>query len=261
MNKCKICCSTVNKIFNAKILFKYDVDYFECSNCKFIQTEDVYWLTEAYNNPMNFTDTGIMLRNTRSAKIVTSILLLFFNKNYTFLDYAGGYGVFTRLMRDKGFDFYWTDPYTQNLLSRGFEQKQDSKYDVLTTFESFEHFNEPLDEIEKIFKISKNLIFSTELVPVKIPNPNDWWYYGLEHGQHIALYSKETMVFIGEKFKVNYYNMGNMHLFSENKLNFFSSLFLRFKYSKQILYLLSFLLQWLLTGKTMSDMEKLKKAN
>ncbi len=39
-----------------------------------------------------------------------------------FLDYAGGYGVFTRLMRDIGFDFYWHDPYTQNLFANGFEK-------------------------------------------------------------------------------------------------------------------------------------------
>ena len=181
MNNCKICNSQTNKIFNTKILKKYDVDYFQCTTCNFVQTERAYWLEESYRNPMNLSDTGIILRNRRSSRIVTSIIFLFFNKNFKFLDYAGGYGVFTRIMRDKGFDFYWDDPYTKNVLSRGFEKKQNQKFDVVTTFESFEHFDNPLHEIEKIFEISKNVIFSTELIPTKLPHPDEWWYYGREH--------------------------------------------------------------------------------
>ena len=128
MNNCKICTSETVKVFNTKILNKYYVDYFQCSFCNFVQTEKPYWLEESYQNPMNLTDTGIMLRNERSARIVTSVIFLFFNKSFKFLDYAGGYGVFTRIMRDKGFDFYWDDPYTKNVLSRGFEKKDNQTF-------------------------------------------------------------------------------------------------------------------------------------
>ncbi len=259
MDKCKICNTKTDKIFQTRILDKYDINYFKCSNCKFVQTEKVFWLEEAYKNPMNYTDTGVMLRNIRFSKIVTSIILLFFKKNYVFLDYAGGYGVFTRLMRDIGFDFYWNDPYTKNVLSRGFEQKKNVKYDVVTTFESFEHFDEPLKEIEGILDISKNIIFSTELIPDKTPDPNIWWYYGKEHGQHIALYSNDTLQYIANKYNLNFYSLGNIHFFSERKLNILSSLFLKIKYSKHILYLLSYPLQLSLTTKTMTDMEDLKR--
>ena len=261
MNNCKICNNKTEKVFQTRILYKYDIDYFQCINCKFVQTETPYWLEEAYQNPMNLTDTGIMLRNSRSSKIVTSIIVLFFNKNYKFIDYAGGYGVFTRLMRDTGFDFYWIDPYTKNLLSRGFEKQDNIKYDVVTTFESFEHFESPLTEIENIFKISKNVIFSTELVPNKLPEPDAWWYYGTEHGQHVALYTKESFKFIANKYGVHYYNISNLHVFSEKKFNTLSTLLLQFKYAKQFLYFLSFPLQLSLKSKTMTDMEDLKIKN
>jgi hypothetical protein len=56
-------------------------------------------------------DTGIMQRNLYLSKITAFILLLFFDCRKKFLDYAGGYGVFVRLMRDYGFDFYWYDKY------------------------------------------------------------------------------------------------------------------------------------------------------
>lgn len=258
MNSCKICNNKTEKVFRTKILYKYDIDYFRCLNCDFVQTEKPYWLEEAYSNPMNLTDTGIMLRNIRSSKIVTSIILFFFKKDYNFIDYAGGYGVFTRIMRDIGFDFYWNDPYTKNLLARGFESKESTKYDVVTSFESFEHFEEPLVEIEKILTISKNIIFSTELVPKELPDPEKWWYYGKEHGQHIALYSKKTMKVIASKYNINYYNLDNLHFFTEKKLSFVATTFLRFKYMKHILYLTSYPLQLILKSKTLSDMESLK---
>jgi len=125
---------------------------------------------------------------------VTILLALFFNKNGKFLDFAGGYGVFVRLMRDIGFDFVLYDKYTQNLFAKGFEYNPSHKIEAITTFESFEHFAKPMDEIESMLKISKNIIFSTELLPDPIPKPEDWWYYGLEHGQHISFYSKKLSI-------------------------------------------------------------------
>lgn len=48
--KCKICNKTTKKIFTAKILNKYNIGYFSCPNCKFIQTEEPYWLEESYKD-------------------------------------------------------------------------------------------------------------------------------------------------------------------------------------------------------------------
>lgn len=121
--KCKICNSKSINIFNAKILKKYNRKYFHCQNCGFLQTEDPYWLEEAYEESINISDTGIMSRNLSLSQLSTLILFFFFNKNAKFLDFAGGYGIFVRLMRDIGFDFYWYDKFSNNLLARGFEYK------------------------------------------------------------------------------------------------------------------------------------------
>ena len=260
-NYCKICGSVTHLVFNAKILFKYDVDYFQCKNCEFVQTEKEYWLEEAYQNSMNLTDTGIMRRNQRFSKITASLIHLFFNKRLNFLDYAGGYGVFTRIMRDMGFDFYWNDPYTYNALSRGFEQKQGVKYHLITTFESFEHFVNPIEEVEKILQLSENIIFSTALIPNPIPKIDEWWYYGSEHGQHVAIYSKKALAILGKKFDLHYYNIDNMHVFSKKKFGFFGSLFINFKYSKYALYLMYFLIAPFMKSYTVTDMEQLKVKN
>jgi len=46
----------------------------------------------------------------------------------------------------------------------------------------------------------------------------DWWYYGLEHGQHVSLYSKKTFLIISKIFKLNYYNIGELHILTNKKI-------------------------------------------
>ncbi len=249
---CKICAKQSKQIFSTKILNKYDIKYYHCEHCGFIQTEEPFWLEEAYSESINVSDTGYMQRNIHLSQKLTILLALFFDKNGKFLDYAGGYGVLTRVMRDIGFDFYWDDKYTTNLFGRGFEHQSINKYEAVTTFESFEHFVNPTDEIESLLKISKNLIFSTELLPNPIPNPQDWWYYGLDHGQHISFYSQKTFEFIAKKYNLNYAYGGGLHLFTEKKISNF-----KLKILKLSKFGLHNLLQKQLKSKTWEDYLKM----
>lgn len=215
---CKICTKKTKKIFMAQILHKYDIQYYHCEQCGFLQTEEPFWLEEAYTESINVSDTGYLQRNINLSNTLTILLSTCFNKDKIFLDYAGGYGIFVRLMRDIGFDFYWDDKYTQNLFAKGFEYLHNDTIEAITTFESFEHFVEPMQEIDKMLQISKNIIFSTELLQTPIPNPKDWWYYGLEHGQHISFYTEKTFHFIAQKYNLNYYNMNGLHILTEKSL-------------------------------------------
>ena len=126
---------------------------------------------------------------------------------------------FTRLMRDVGFDFYWDDLYSKNLFARGFEYNKDDKIDLITSFESFEHFVNPLKEIENILSISTNIIFSTKILPWPIPKPDEWWYYSLSAGQHISFYSIKTLNFLANKYDLKYYTVGNIHIFTKKQIN------------------------------------------
>ena len=217
---CKVCGTQTREAFQAKMLGKYAVSYFSCPTCEYICTEPPHWLDEAYRRTINIVDTGIMDRNMHFSKVVSVLLYYFFNGNGTYLDYAGGYGIFTRIMRDIGFNFYWYDPYCENLIAPGFEYKKENAgpIDALTAFEVFEHFVDPLKEIDKMRQLSKNIIFSTELMPTAVPQPGEWWYYGLEHGQHVSFYSTKTLRFLAKRFGSNFYSAGGIHIFSERKL-------------------------------------------
>jgi len=218
--ECVICDNNTQPAFRAKIIDKYDVQYYLCAECDFLRTEHPFWLDEVYSQVINDTDTGILSRNISLSKVTAAILFILFDKNAKFMDYAGGYGIFVRLMRDIGFDYYWHDPYSTNLFARGFEYNSADNMNLLTSFESFEHFVNPLEDIEKMLAISQNLMFTTELLPSPLPKPSEWWYYGLEHGQHISFYSQKTLTFIAKKYNLNFHTNGkNIHLYTDKKIN------------------------------------------
>jgi len=166
--------------------------------------------------------------------------------------------VFVRLMRDIGFDFYWYDKYTQNLFARGFEYNETMKNEIeaITCFEAFEHFANPIEEIENMLSISKNIIFTTELLPNPIPKPQEWWYYGLEHGQHISFYSKKTFHFIANKYGLSYSNLGSLNILSQKKISN-----LKLKALKLTKFGLHKLLQKLIKSKTWEDHLKMRNNN
>jgi hypothetical protein len=219
---CNICGHPSGRVFEAEVLHKYQVAYFRCSHCGFVQTETPYWLEEAYSNPINLSDTGIVRRNIMACRSLSAVLYFLFDRQGTFLDYAGGYGLLTRMMRDIGFDFYTWDPHTPNLMARGFEYNPSSPIELLSCFECFEHLSDPMSEIQKMLGISRNFFFSTQLLPQPVPLPSDWWYYNPSHGQHISLYAPQTLDYIARKFNLQVYSMKGYHLFTDKKLPPFS---------------------------------------
>lgn len=249
---CKICGGNTSHKFTTKVLYKYDVAYFQCDVCHFGQTEQPYWLEESYQSPMNLSDTGVMLRCERLSKITTTLIALFFKSDGQFLDYAGGYGVFTRAMRDIGFDYYWNDPYTPNLIARGFDGKMNRQYEMVTTFESFEHFEDPMGQLEKILLVTDNVVFTTDLAPN--PIAKNWWYIAPEHGQHIAFHSKESLKEMAKKYGLHFYNAKNVHVFTRKKLGVFATLFFKLPISKHLLYLGYFFVNPFLRSRSVSDM-------
>ena len=123
---CKVCDSVLHPFGSARVLGRHEVRYYRCDACGFVQTEHPYWLDEAYDTALIAADVGVAQRNIELAAVTQVVIQQFFRADGRFLDYGGGYGLFVRLMRDRGFDFRWHDRYAPNLLSRGFEAAADT---------------------------------------------------------------------------------------------------------------------------------------
>ncbi len=217
--KCKICGVEADTFGSAVIRGRHTIRYFVCPDCRFVQTEPPHWLAEAYSQPITSSDVGYVSRNLHLARITRALIRAACNSNGRFVDYGGGYGLFVRLMRDSGFDFYRADKYCPNLFCGGFEagESGSKKFDLLTAFEVFEHLEHPLAEIQTMLEYSDNVFFSTELIADPPPPPDQWWYYGTDHGQHISLYSKRALQVLADKFNLQLRTNGrNLHWLGKN---------------------------------------------
>lgn len=217
---CRVCGSVAQHIWSTRLL-KHDVAYYECPQCAYIQTELPHWLDEAYSSAINSSDTGILARNQSCMERILITLWMLGGKQGRVKDVAGGYGVLVRMLRDAGVDARWSDKYAQNLLARGFED--DGKHAVLaTSFESFEHFVRPMDELKALLASADSLLISTELAPEPTPAAKDWWYYGLDHGQHIGFYRRRTLEWMAAQHGMRLLSDGSaFHLFTRAKVNEF----------------------------------------
>jgi hypothetical protein len=218
---CKLCDSLSYIFAHAKILNEYSIAYYQCTYCGFISTEEPFWIDKAYSQAINRFDIGLVSRNIVNARACKTIIPIFFDPEAKFVDFGGGYGMFVRLMRDYGFDFYRSDKYCQNLFANGFDLEDSAcdHFELLTAFEVFEHFLEPTRELDALLELSSNILFKTELIPASNPKPDEWWYYGLDHGQHISFYTIKSLHHLATSKGLSFYTNGyNFHLFTPKKI-------------------------------------------
>lgn len=215
---CRCCDGPAAGIFSG-ILLGRNVDYFECSVCGYVQTQEPYWLDEAYKDAINVSDTGIVARNQSNAQIVLSTLVVLGKLKGTVVDCAGGYGLLVRMLRDIGVDALWSDQYCQNLVARGFEH-QSEQADLVTGFEVLEHYVNPTVELDRLLAIAPNILLSTEIMVYPTPKPADWWYYGQEHGQHIGFFRIQTLEQMAKKRGKFFISNGtSYHLLTDKPVN------------------------------------------
>ena len=218
--KSKITGGGTEFIFTLRLMNKYDVRYYRCLDTGFIQTEDPYWLQEAYSSAITKLDVGMVMRNEQLREQAQNFIMRFLNQNGIFLDFAGGYGLFTRMMRDRGFNFFHHDQYCQNIFAEYFELAdagQADGFELVTAFEVFEHMEKPMEEIRNITTFSDHLLFTTHLQPQR--SLTDWWYLAPETGQHIAFHTYKSLEYLATELGYNFYSNGvSIHLFCKNRL-------------------------------------------
>jgi hypothetical protein len=196
-NSCRLCGGAVTQAFRMLVLAKYEISCHSCRECGSLQTEQPYWLPEAYANPS--VDPGAARRTLDSYALVELVARIF--QCHTMLDFGGNTGLLCRLLRDHEYAAYCFDRYLTATYARQFIGSPADRYDLVSAFEVMEHFEHPAEDLEQIFGARPRIVVaSTELFCGQMA---DWWYLAPREGQHIFFYSEKAVRLIAARYCYN----------------------------------------------------------
>lgn len=217
---CKVCESATEYFGEQKILQAFDARYLRCTRCGFVFVERPTWLEQAYELPIAAADTGIVVRNLRFADLVGTLIDLALPRARRFIDFGGGAGLFVRLMRDRGYDFYRQDKYCDNIFATGFDATAEQRFDLATSIEVIEHIVEPMSVLQQLAELAPTVLIGTEQLPAVRNRPGEWWYYAPEGGQHISFFSARALQIAAERLRMQLASNGrNVHVFSRERIS------------------------------------------
>lgn len=216
---CRICCGRLEPFDTGVVLRVVEVTYFCCRGCGAVVLPEPTWLGSAYSDAISALDVGLMNRCLRAARLTRSVVRAEGLSGGRFLDWAGGYGVLTRLLRDDGLDFRHWDPHTANLFAQGCEGDPEAAYDLVTAYEVLEHLTDPVEALAGVAAGTDRLLVSTFLVAEPPPRVQGWWYYAAESGQHVTFYSRRSLQVLAERWGFSVVTDGvSQHLFHRGPL-------------------------------------------
>jgi hypothetical protein len=218
---CRLCGSEALPQFSLLVLHKYEVQYFLCSGCKSMQTEEPYWLEEAYSAPsparsgdrstanLNDLDTGAAQRVLSNLPATMRVAKALNARNI--VDRGGGDGLLCRLLRDHGLNAFVNDPHASPTYAPSFTIPDFDRPDLMTAFEVFEHLSHPAQELGEMFARAPGALLATTLT-YSGQGP-DWWYLIPTTGHHIFFYSEEALQLIAERHGYELMRPGGYILF------------------------------------------------
>ncbi|QWD75843.1 methyltransferase domain-containing protein [Polynucleobacter sp. MWH-UH24A] len=193
---CRLCGNIAKFSFQKRILSKYDVEYFHCQTCAALQTENPYWLEEAYQPINEQLDTGQFIRCLHNAAFLDALTSQLNLSIETLIDYGCGSGLTARILRDIGINAYGYDTYSTPRLLMGFQKENLEGAAIINLCEVAEHFPNPKSSFDNIFSCNPKIV----VVQTGIFNEPDvsWSYLAPEHGQHIFFYSEKTISYLAK---------------------------------------------------------------
>lgn len=220
---CRICAAPPSQselTHTAQLLQRYTVQFYRCKACGFWRSEDPYWLDEAYSEAIASTDTGLVRRNLQVSRVVDMVCnALDGRAKRSYVDWAGGYGLMVRLMRDRGRDFRWQDSYAQNVLAVGhdFDPHGGLRVSAVTAVEVLEHLDDPVSVLSSALAATGADTLICTTIPYRLPLDVNWWYLSPETGQHISFYRKATLEALAVRLDMTLVSKGSVHVFTRRK--------------------------------------------
>jgi hypothetical protein len=198
---CRLCGAAAALRFTREHCDRDRVCYYLCARCGSLQTEAPYWLDQVYA-PIDAPDLDTFageraLLNRAVVHLLFRLCGLDFAAD-RLLDWGGGTGLLVRLLRDAGIDAHHYDRFERNRYASGFEFDPASTYRFVTAFEVWEHFADPMAELQRLFALDPDFVLvSTCLYDGQ---GADWDYLGPPKSQHVFFYSEGAMRLVAREW-------------------------------------------------------------
>jgi hypothetical protein len=186
------------------------VYYFYCGGCgfsfapEFANWSEADFLKHIYND--EYGDIDPDYESQRPTANANTIDNLFGKKKELIrhLDYGGGNGQLSTILKSRGYDSTTYDPFPkpqQTIEELG-------TFNLITAFEVFEHVpdvHQLMGNLTKIMDPSGLVLFSTLVSDGQIaPNHRiNWWYASPRNG-HISLFSKKSLTHLAGSYQLNF---------------------------------------------------------
>lgn len=229
---CRLCGARASYVFSLSLISRYNVSYYRCNSCKSLQTENPYWLSEAYKDPVRYTDTFTADRCIHMPRLTYAIAkIVGISTRCNVLDWGGGNGLMTRFMRDLGFDARNYDMYEKNTYAGGFDDEEEKQYEIVTCFEVLEHMANPREEISLLLaRNPKIALLSTCFYE---DQAKSWPYLAPYSGRHIFFYSTDGLKQFAKKKGYSSIAKENLIVFHNEPLSRLQSKLVKFALSSQ----------------------------
>lgn len=225
---CAVCAGTTKFLFSYLVCGEHEASLRECLNCRFTYIANPHWLDESFSSELNDLDIGSVDRCLVLADFVEVLIRSMKSSRSRFLDWGGGYGLLSRIMRDRGLDFVSHDIYTRPLFVESSSNLICETFELITMSEVALHLVDPVPVFTKIMESTDVLVFTAVIAPTVIPN--DWWYLMPDTGQHVAIYHDETLQALAKKLGVQVTSDGRFfHVLHRKNLGIKSRLLVRFR--------------------------------
>lgn len=211
--QCPVCASLAPVAMRIPI-FGEDRPLHQCPTCEGAFYASPDWLDHAYSSAISSHDTGIVERCFDLANVLTPFLRG--RRNEPVLDFGGGIGLLSRIMRDRGFDFHSWDPMAEYRLP--LPNADVPSASMVTMVEVLEHLVDPISELREIAERAPVIFISTHLIPAS-GLASDWHYLQPETGQHIFFCTRETLRRIAKELNMDVTSNGhNLHVLHRSAL-------------------------------------------
>ena len=194
--------------------------YALCADCGFCFAPQIYewsladFAAHIYNEDYKLVDPDYeSVRPAANAAFIASL----FGKDVSkirHLDYGGGNGALSILLRAQGFASTSYDPFVDlelNPASLG-------KFDLITAFEVFEHVPDVAALMSNLsaLRAERGVIMFSTLTSDGHIGPNqrlNWWYASPRNG-HISLFSKQSLLCLAVRNSLNVRSLNDgLHMF------------------------------------------------